>query len=130
MNIKITKENTLISLHTLVGFSAVAGGLSLINNPRMMPVEWLDGTFFDNYFLPGVILFGVVGLSSVIAGLSMILKISGRYMASLMASLILIFWLTAEIAIIGEIHFLQILYYALGLLSVYLLKTSLKRDSY
>lgn len=124
-----TKNRTLTSIHGLVGITAMGGGLWLMSNPSMMPLDWLEGTFFENFFLPGLILFGVVGSSAVIAALSMLMNLSSRYSASLIASVILIFWLIAEIVIIGEVHFLQILYFALGFTSLYLLFKASKRDT-
>lgn len=126
---KLFNNRALLILHIFVGMTAIAGGLSLIANPEMLPLEWIQGTFFDNYFLPGVILFGVVGSSAVIAALSLLLKLNGRYMASLISSVFLCFWLIAEIVIIGQIHLLQFIYLTLAISSLYSLYSVVKQDT-
>lgn len=129
MNKASSKNWALISIHTLVGVTAVGGGLALMVDPEMMPLDWLDKTFFQNYFLPGIILFGVVGSSAIIAALTSIMKLNGRFTASIISTVFLLFWLMAEVAIIGEIHFLQLVYLALGLFSLILVFYLSRQDA-
>jgi hypothetical protein len=56
-------------LEAFVGLTAVGGGIALATGAEgdRFPVSWLDGTPFDSYLVPGLILAIVVGGSAVTA---------------------------------------------------------------
>jgi len=60
-------------LEVLLGVGAVGGGVALMLGPRgeimPLPLSALKGSPFDTYFVPGLILFGVLGLGSLAAAL-------------------------------------------------------------
>lgn len=57
---------TALALEVLLGIGALGGGLVLMIAPRgeimPLPLSALAGSPFDTYFVPGVILYGVLGL--------------------------------------------------------------------
>jgi len=57
----------LVVLETIVGLTAVTGGVALAIGAITFPVEWLQGTPFSDYMIPGLMLAIVVGGSSLFA---------------------------------------------------------------
>src|SRR3981081_265412 len=57
---------TAIVLETFLGLGAAGGGLALMAGPNgeilLLPVSALSGSPFANYFVPGAILFTVLGI--------------------------------------------------------------------
>lgn len=94
-----------IGLEVLLSLGALGGGLALVLGPRgeilPLPVSSLAGSPFDTYFVPGLILFSVLGIGPLLAaGLAW----TGRPVAPLAAVVTgigLLIWLLVEIAIVG-----------------------------
>ena len=55
------------ALLVFVALNAFAGGFYGMSGAEGVPVEWLSGTPFSDYFIPSLILFVVVGGSSLVA---------------------------------------------------------------
>jgi hypothetical protein len=49
------------SLLAFGALNAFAGGYYGMSGAEDVPKEWLEGSPFDNYFIPGFVLFIVVG---------------------------------------------------------------------
>lgn len=107
----LTSQLILCGILTLHALSAIAGGLSLIAGKVDVPLSWLEGTGFTSYYFPGVILFAVVGGSALFALLAYIKKLSMAPYLSLLSGIIMLFWILGEVVSIGELHFLQIVYF-------------------
>ena len=86
----------------------MGGGLDL-------PSEWLDGTPFGDYFIPGLILFGVVGGSMLIA--SRIVWSRSRFSGpvSLIAGSVLLIWIAVQVVLIGYRSWMQPTFFVAGL---------------
>lgn len=109
------------------------GGGSLSVDPSgtalKMPVTYLEGTPFDDYRIPGVILFVVLGLGSVLALYGVLMRppwawaerlnpfrsVHWAWTCSLAVSLAAMIWIAVQVAMIGYASFLQPLYGGLGL---------------
>lgn len=52
---------TLGVLLLLIAINAFGGGYYGMAGAKNVPVEWLKGSFFRNYFIPGLILFVFIG---------------------------------------------------------------------
>jgi hypothetical protein len=61
----------------------------------------------------------IVGGSSLLAALAMMKRSSGWQLCSLVAGLIMLFWIVGEIASIRAFHFLQVLYLVTGALVIW-----------
>lgn len=102
------------------GISALFGGGSMIYDPSgqilQMPIELLDRSPFDNFLIPGIILFSVNGLLNLIVG---ILGIRKNYLfpnLTLLCGLLLTAWLTIQIIMIKEFYApLHVTYYLVGI---------------
>lgn len=96
---------TAVALEVLLGIGAIGGGLVLMIAPRgeimPLPLSALAGSPFDTYFVPGVILFGVLGLGPLIAARLTWLRHPLAPMAAFVVGAGLLIWVVVEVAIIG-----------------------------
>ncbi len=77
-------------LDLFVAFWPFAGGIGMMGGGVDLPSEWLDGTPFADYFIPGLILFGVVGGSMLTASLAVWSRSLFSGPASLIAGSVLV----------------------------------------
>lgn len=95
----------LMVLMALQGLSGLAGGFGLAADPSGaslgMPVAWLDGSPFQDYLIPGIILLSVLGLGPLIVLYGLWNRKRWAWSGSLAVAVSLIVWITVEIAIIG-----------------------------
>jgi hypothetical protein len=94
-----------VALELFLSIGALGGGGALMLGPRgeilPLPLAALRGSPFDTYFVPGLILFGALGLGSLVAAR---LAWLGHPMAPVAASVVgvvLLIWIAVEIAVIG-----------------------------
>jgi hypothetical protein len=94
-----------LALEVVLAIGALAGGLILMLAPRgeilPLPLSALAGSPFDTYFVPGLILFGVLGIGPLVAAR---LAWIGHPLAPTAAFIVgagLLIWVAVEIAIIG-----------------------------
>jgi hypothetical protein len=92
-------------LELFLSAGALAGGLALILGPRgeiiPLPVSSLAGSPFDTYLVPGLILFGVLGLGPLVAVVMTLRRHRLGPVAAVVTGMALLAWLAVEIAIIG-----------------------------
>ena len=108
---------TKIGIQGFVALSALFSGAIMIIFPHggeLMPISMLKGSPFNNFFWPGLILFGIIGLGHAVA-LVMSYKRHRQFcQAAAVMGLGLIIWLFVQVSMIGGGHWLQNLYFALG----------------
>ncbi|MGB7980150.1 MAG: hypothetical protein WCF36_05090 [Candidatus Nanopelagicales bacterium] len=77
--------------------------MELITGFRVeQPPEWLAGTPFSSYVVPGIALTGVVG-GSALAALALALRDDPRWpMATCAAGTVLVGWITGEVVILAQ----------------------------
>ena len=111
---------TAMALEVLLGIGAVGGGLALMVGPNgeilPLPVSVLASSPFANYFVPGAILFTIIGLGPLGAALLAWRRHPVAPLLAFAVGVALLIWLVVEIAIIGYASNppLQPLYLALG----------------
>jgi hypothetical protein len=92
-------------LELLLGIGALAGGAALMLGPRgeIIPlnVSQLAGSPFDTFFVPGLVLFGVLGLGSMAAAALVWLRHPLAPVAAFVVGVALLTWLAVEIVVIG-----------------------------
>lgn len=94
-----------IGLELFLGVGALGGGAALMAGPRgeilPLPVSLLVGTPFATYFVPGLILFAVLGVGPLgAAALAWNHHRLAPFLA-LVVGLALLIWMAAQIALIG-----------------------------
>lgn len=94
-----------IVLEVLLAVGALGGGVALVLGPRgeilPLPLSALKGSPFDTYFVPGLILFAVLGLGSLAAASVAWLRHPVAPVAAILVGVALLIWIGVEIAIIG-----------------------------
>jgi len=94
-----------VVLEILLSVGALGGGLVLMIAPRgeimPLPLAALAGSPFDTYLVPGLILFGVLGLGPLIAARLAWARHPLAPTAALVVGVGLLIWVAVEVAIIG-----------------------------
>ena len=95
------------SLLLLVALNAFAGGYYAMMGASDIPREWLNGSPFKNYLIPGIFLFVCVGLSSLLAGILVLKRHRLAPTASFSSATIVLLWIVVQVAIIGYRSWMQ-----------------------
>lgn len=86
-----------------LGISALFGSYQLIMDPTgkslQMPLGLLNPTPFENYLIPGILLFITNGIPALLIGFISIKKIPNYEYFVIFQGAILFLWLTAELII-------------------------------
>jgi hypothetical protein len=110
----------VLALELILSVGALSGGLMLMLAPRgeiiPLPLSALAGSPFDTYFVPGMILFGVLGLGPLVAARLVWLRDPFAPATAFVVGAALITWVSVEVAIIGYSNEppLQAIYMVLG----------------
>lgn len=98
-------EKVLLILVAFQGLSGLAGEFGLISDPTGealgIPLEWLDNTLFETYFIPGVILFIVLGIFPMICYAGLWKEKTWVITGSFITGIALMIWIAVEIFMIG-----------------------------
>ena len=122
----------LLVMQAFLGVTALQGGASLLLDPSGaglgLSLSQLSGTNLGSYLLPGLILFLVLGVGSLLVlfacwkrpGIEAPEPAERRgkphwsWLAAAGLGCALLVWLTVQMALIGYRHFLQLAYAAIG----------------
>ncbi|TDU88378.1 hypothetical protein EV138_1922 [Kribbella voronezhensis] len=113
------KNRTLLGLLLFNGVTAMGGGLALMTGWIPQQPSWVRETDFTSNYFPGVILLAVVGGSSLIAAVALLKGADGWQLTSIVAGIVMVFWIVGEVASIRGFHFLQVIYGLSGALVVW-----------
>ncbi len=111
-----SRNKALLGVHLFNGVSATGGGLALMIGWIPEQPSWVEHTGFTSNYFPGVILLAIVGGSALVAALSMLKRIDVWQLSSIVAGMIMVFWIVGEVASIRGFHILQVIYLITGLL--------------
>ena len=95
------------ALLAFIALNAFGGGIYAMTGAPGVPTEWLAGSPFDSYFLPGLVLFAFVGGTCTAASILIFAKQRNATVAALSASVIVTGWIATQLAIIGVVSWLQ-----------------------
>lgn len=87
--------------------NAFGGGYYGISGAKGVPLEWLQGTPFDDYYVPSVILFLGVGGVLLWASLAVFTQLKHAREIAFFAGIVLAGWLTVQLALIGYVSWMQ-----------------------
>jgi hypothetical protein len=79
-----------------VALTAVIGGIAVAAGADKFPADWLIGTPFSSYLVPGLILAVVVGGSATAAAITALRRLDVGTLTSMLAGAILLGWLAGE----------------------------------
>ena len=103
-----------------MGISALGGGVYALAGAKSIPREWLRGSPFRSYLLPGLVLLVIVGGSMLVATGLLLAGRSAARLVSLEAGVVLLGWIAAQVTVVGYRSWLQPLFFAVGLAVVVL----------
>lgn len=113
-----TVYRLLIGLHILVGLGAMSGGLAAITDPLSplgMPADTLKYSPFNDFFIPGLILFVVIGLGNLLSGAMFLARTKYQGYISSVFSWALVIWIVVQVIMLRSVVFLHVLFFAIGL---------------
>ncbi len=117
---------TLAVLLLLLALNAFGGGIYGLSGAKNVPVQWLNGSPFKSYRIPGIFLFIAIGGSALIASVLILTKHRNALKITYGCFFILTGWLIAQIAIIGYVSWMQPVTAAAGIV-IFLLTWQLSR---
>ncbi len=113
---------TLLTFTVLLftGVVAIAGGIPMILNQSGevlgMKINLLNGPSFSNYLILGLLLFGVIGIGSLVAAFILWKKPEISWITTMLAGIALIIWITLQVSITGYVSKLQPFIFIIGVL--------------
>jgi hypothetical protein len=113
-------------LGALLAFGALnafAGGYHGLAGAPGVPLEWLEGSVFDDYFIPSLILFVVVGGVLLMAAVTVFAGSRLAALAGGVAGYVVLFWICVQLAIIGYVSWMQPATFIAGILVLALAAT-------
>jgi hypothetical protein len=109
-----------VLLLSYVATIAILVGYALIKDPSgnllELPLKYLDHTPFNNYLIPGIILFIVHGVTNVIAAIFTAYKWKHYPTFVVWQSIILILWILLQMLVVQHVHPLYLLFGSIGIL--------------
>ena len=116
--------NGLGILQALIGIGAVAGGLALLLDPSGqslgLPLALLKKTPFASFLVPGIVLFTVNGLGSLIGAAASFTRHRYAGEAAMALGAFLVAWILVQVYWMSGFHWLHWLYLSLGIVEAVL----------
>ncbi len=117
----------------IVALGALPAGMLFILHPDgsalQMSVALLQGSPFHDYLIPGLFLFTVNGLCQLGAAVLSFRRHRFAPWAGLALGIILLCWIAIQVSIIGLTSYLQYLFFAVGILEIFLSAIILRGNS-
>jgi hypothetical protein len=98
------------ALGTLLAFMALCafgGGIYGMLGAEEVPVEWLAGSPFSDYFFPSLILFFAVGGTAAVGSVFVFLRMRRARDAAILSGVVQLGWIGVQVAMIGYVSWLQ-----------------------
>lgn len=119
----------LFLLISFIAVTATLTGLLLISQPNgsllNLPLSLLEGTFFNSYLIPGILLVMIVGGVNLLAVFYNLKKDQSRYDWAMAGGFVVSGWVALQLVLIHTAHWLHILYFGIGVI-IFLLAYQLK----
>jgi hypothetical protein len=109
-------RRTLIAVELVLALNAVAGAVYAFDGAKGVKREWLDGTPFNDYVIPGAILLVVVGGSVAAAAIALLRRVPTAWEFSVAAGVVVLGWIVVETLMIGLMSWMQPTTFAVALL--------------
>lgn len=109
----------LFVLHLLMGIGGAAGGMAAIINPLTplgAPVEILKNSPFNDFLIPGIILFAVIGLGNLFSALMILLKSEWQGYISSIFTWALPIWIIVQCIMINAVAGLHVIVFLIGVI--------------
>ena len=113
----------LLVLHAFVGIGGMAGGLAAITDPQTpigITVDILKYSPFSSFLIPGILLFGVIGLGNVFSAVWMRFKSKYQGYISSVFSWALVIWIIIQCIMLRLIVYLHVIFFIIGSVQAFL----------
>jgi len=104
------------------GIGAIYGGWNLIIHPDgssiQLSMSWLEHTPFQDYLIPGIILFIANGILSFFTLIALIFNFRNFPFYVIGQGIILSIWIIIQIVLIRTVYFLHLIMGSVGLLLI------------
>jgi hypothetical protein len=107
-------RSLLVGLELFAALNALGGALYALQGARGVPREWLEGTPFEDYTIPGILLLIGAGVM-VVAATMVLLRARSASVVSGGAGALLVIWIIVQVAMIGYVSWMQPVSFAAGL---------------
>lgn len=97
----------LVPILGLAALNALGGAWYGLRGAPAIPLAWLAGTPFHDYFVPSFVLLAVVGGSLLFATVAVAAKAQSARRAAFLAGVVLLTWIAVQVAMIGYVSPLQ-----------------------
>jgi hypothetical protein len=118
MKLQSELNYTAIALLLLNSFGALYGGLFLMTAPDGsslgLTLELLQKTPFDNYFVPGLVLFCFNGIFSLLVLIALLFNWRKGSLLLIAQGFVLIGWIAIQVYLIKTLFFLHFAFMAIG----------------
>ena len=98
---------TLGGLLAFGALNAFGGGYYGMAGAKGVPREWLEGSPFEDYFIPSLVLVLVVGGSLLAAAIAVFADLHLARRAALAAGTVVLGWIAVETLVIGSVSWMQ-----------------------
>jgi hypothetical protein len=95
------------ALLTFGAINAFAGGYYGLSGAKGVPLEWLAGSPFSDYFIPSLILLVVVGGAFSFAAIAVFVRSRLARVSAYAAGTVVLVWIGVQLAIIGYVSWMQ-----------------------
>jgi hypothetical protein len=106
------------------GIGAIFGGISLMRDPTggfmQMPVEWLQNSPFNDFLIPGIILFVFNGLFSLAVFVLTLIKYRHYPVLVVFQGCILTVWIIVQVLMLQTFHYLHAIFGGIGIVLIIL----------
>ncbi len=92
----------LVGLEAFVALTSIVYGVGLAVGGVRFPLAWLQGTPFNDYVIPGLVMAIIVGGSSLLAAATILIGSEVGVLVSTFAGLLLIGFEVVEVAIVDR----------------------------
>ncbi|WP_254546957.1 hypothetical protein [Halomarina pelagica] len=92
----------LFVLDTFVAVTAIGGGIAMATGLDPLPDDWLIGTPFQSFLIPGALLAAVVGGSAAVAAFGVLRSTDAGAMVSVVAGALLMGWIVVEVLLLNQ----------------------------
>lgn len=104
---KISNRDLLGAITGLVALTSFGGGLYGMAGAKGVPLEWLEFNLFQDYFIPSLILFIVIGGFSLITSIFVFRAHPYARRIAYLDGIIILIWIVFQIRIISYVSWMQ-----------------------
>ncbi len=91
----------------VLALNAFGGGYYGLAGAENVPVEWLEGSPFPDYFIPSLFLFVVIGGLSTFAAIAVFRRRKYAYRLAIICGIVVLSWIAIQLLIIGSVSWMQ-----------------------